>query len=143
MVLKVPRGQQRMFWAFEKGIFQFFCKFLSNKGETVFWESETETWRPIKFKVGHRKLFTKGFEVTLRSKTNVLSVWQRKFSGFCKFWVSKLKPSCGKVMQNIKNCLNQNLVIWTFLENGFDASLSSRTNIVGVWKWHFLVFCKI
>ena len=29
-----------MFSAFEKGIFQYFAKFLSDEGETVFWESE-------------------------------------------------------------------------------------------------------
>ena len=31
MVLKVPWTQKRMFWAFEKGIFQFFSKFWVKK----------------------------------------------------------------------------------------------------------------
>ena len=44
-----------------KGHFSVFYKFLSNKVETVFWESETDTWKPIKFKVDHRKLFRKRF----------------------------------------------------------------------------------
>ena len=75
-----------------------------------------------------------GFEVTLGSKTNILSISKGKFSVFCNFWVTKLKQFSGKVRQNIKNCLNQNLVIGAFLENGFEPSLSSRTNIVGIWK---------
>ena len=39
------------------------------------------------------------------------------------FWESKAKH---------QKLFNQNLVIGTFLENGFEASLSSRTNIAGV-----------
>ena len=30
----------------------------------------------------------------------------------------------------------------TFLENGFEVTLSSKTNVVRVWKRHFSVFCK-
>ena len=57
IVLRLPLGQKRMFWAFEKGIFQFF--------------------------------------------TN--------------FWVTKSKPFSGKVRQSIRNYLNQNLIIGSFL----------------------------
>ena len=56
--------------------------------------------------------------------------------------MKKLKPFPEKVRQNIKNRLNQNLVEGTFIENGFEDSLSSRTNIMGVWNQNFLVFCK-
>ena len=61
---------------------------------------------------------------------------------FENFWVMKLKPFSGKVKQNVQNYLNQNLVIGSFLENGFEATLSSKTNVVSVWKEHFSVFCK-
>ena len=44
--------------------------------------------------------------------------------------------------QDIKNCLNQNLVTGTFLEIGFEDSLSSRPNVVDIWIQIFLVFCK-
>ena len=74
------------------------------------------------------------------SKANVLRILKWKFSVFCIFWVTKLKLFSGKVRQSIKNCLNANLVMGTFLEN--EASLSSRTNIMGLWKQHLLVFCK-
>ena len=84
MVLKLPWAQKRMLWAFEKWIFQFFAN----------------------------------------------------------FWVTKLKPFSGKVRQSIQNYWNQNLIIGSFLENGFEATLSSKTNVVSVWKVHFSVFCK-
>ena len=64
------------------------------------------------------------------------------FQFFANFWLTKLKPFFGRVMQNIKNCLIQNLVIGNFLENGFDSTLSSKTNVLSVWKGHFSVFCK-
>ena len=41
--------------------FRVFFNFLSVEVKTVFWESETESSRPFKFKVGHRKLFRKLF----------------------------------------------------------------------------------
>ena len=34
------------------------------------------------------------------------------------------------------------MVIGRFLENSFGATLSSKTNVVSVWKVHFSVFCK-
>ena len=85
MVLKLPWAQKRMFWTFEKSIFKF------------------------------------------------LAI----------FWVTKLKPFSGKVRQSLRIYLNQNLVenylnetlmIGSFGENGFEATLSSKTNFLSVWK---------
>ena len=64
------------------------------------------------------------------------------FQFFANFWVTKLKPFSGKVRQSVQNYLNQNLVIRSFLENGFEGTLSSKTNVLSVWKMHFSVFCK-
>ena len=64
------------------------------------------------------------------------------FQIFANFWVTNLKPFSGKVRQTVQNYLNQNLVIGTFLENGFGATLSSKTNILSVWKKDLQVFCK-
>ena len=61
---------------------------------------------------------------------------------FPNFWVKNLKPFSGKVRQIVQNYLDQNLVIGSFLENGFEATLSSKTNVLSVWKEHFSVFCK-
>ena len=56
--------------------------------------------------------------------------------------MTKLKPFSGKVRQSVQNYLNQNLVIESFLENGFEATFSSKMNVLSVWKEHVLVFCK-
>ena len=61
---------------------------------------------------------------------------------FVNFWVTKLKPFSGKVRQSVQNYLNQNLVIGSFLENGFETNLNSKTNVLNVCKRHFSVFCK-
>ena len=84
MVLKLPWSQKRMFWAFEKCIFQFFANFL----------------------------------------------------------VAKLKPFSGKVREIVQNYLNQNSVIGSFLENGFETTSSLKTNVLSVWVEHFSVFLK-
>ena len=64
------------------------------------------------------------------------------FQFFANFWVMKLKPFSGKLRQNAQIYLIQTLGTITFLENGFGTTLSSKTNVVSVWKEHFLVFCK-
>ena len=84
MVLEQPWAPKRMFWVFERGIFQIFAD----------------------------------------------------------FWVTNLKPFSGKVRESVQKYLNQNLVIGNFLENGFGATLSSKMNVLSVWKSHFPVFCK-
>ena len=64
------------------------------------------------------------------------------FQIFANFWVTNLKPFSGKVRESVRKYLNQNLVIGTFLENGFRATLSSKANFVSIWKEHFPIFCK-
>ena len=55
MILKLLWAQKRMFWAFEKGIFRFFFKLLSDKVETIAWESEPKWEKLFKSKLGHIK----------------------------------------------------------------------------------------
>ena len=74
MVLKQSWSQKRMFWAFEKVIFQSFA-----------------------------------------------NIWERKFESFS-----------AKVRESIENCLNQKLAIGNFLGNGFEATLSSKKNVLCV-----------
>ena len=81
-------------------------------------------------------------EASLRSKTNFLIVWKWYFSVFCNFWVAKLKLFSPKVRRNVKNYLNQNLVIGSFLQNGFEATLRSKANVLSIWKGKFSVFCN-
>ena len=48
----------------------------------------------------------------------------------------------GKVRQSVQSYLNQSLMIGTFLKNVFEATLSSKTNVLSVWKELFSAFCK-
>ena len=65
------------------------------------------------------------------------------FSFFVNFWVTKLKSFSEKVGQSVKIYLNKYLFMGTFLENGFGDTFRSKTNVLSVWKRHFLVFCKV
>ena len=64
------------------------------------------------------------------------------FQLFASFLVTKLKPFSGKERQIGQIYLNQNFGRRSFLENCFGATLSSKTNVVSVWKEHFPVFYK-
>ena len=64
------------------------------------------------------------------------------FQVFANFGVTKLKPFFGKVRQRVQSYLNQNVIIGIFLENGFQGTLSWKTNVLKVWKGHFSFFCK-
>ena len=84
MFLELPRAQKKMFWAFEKSLFQVFASFS----------------------------------------------------------VNKLNPFAEKVRQSLQNYLNQNLLIGSFWENDFAATLGSKMNVLRVGKEYFSVFCK-
>ena len=141
MVLRLLWAQKRMFWVFEKRIFQFFANFCVTKLKPFSGKARLSLQNHLNSKSVIRSLLENGSEATLRSKTNVLSIW-RKVSVFCNFRVTKLIPLSGKVRQDIKKCLNQNLVIRSFLENGFDATLSSEKNVLSIWKGNFSDFYK-
>ena len=64
------------------------------------------------------------------------------FQFFSNFWVTKFKPFSGKVRQSNQNYLNQNLIIGSSLEHGFEVILSSKTNVRSLSKGHYSSFCK-
>ena len=64
------------------------------------------------------------------------------FLFFANFWVTKTKPSLGKVKQSVQTFLNQNLVIESFLENCFEVILSSKAEVLRVWKEQFSILWK-
>ena len=53
-----------------------------------------------------------------------------------------MKPFAEKVRQSVENYLNQSLVIGNFLENCYEATFSSKANVLDLWKKHFSGFCK-
>ena len=136
-------GEKRMFWTFEKRIFQFFAKFRVTKVKLFSEKGRQSEAVYLNQKFVIRTFLGNGFGATLRWKTNIVSVWKEHFSVFASFWVMKSRPFSGRVRQSIQNCLNPYLVIGSFLENGLEVTLSSRTNVLSVWKDHFSVFCKV
>ena len=61
------------------------------------------------------------------SQKRILRAFEKSiFQFFADFWVMKLKPVSGKVRQSIESYLNQHLVIGSLLENGFEATFSSK-----------------
>ena len=139
MVSKQP-GKTR---DFEKDIFRIFANFWVTKLK----QCPGKVKKDIKYYLNQnlvtRSFLENGFETTLRSKTNVLSVWKGHFSDFCRFLSDKVKIIFWESeAKRDKDCLNQNLVISSFLENSFGVIFSSKMNILHVWKGKFSVFCK-
>ena len=123
--------------------FSAFCKFLCEEFETISWKSYGKHSKLFKSTFGHRKVLRKWFWGYLEIKNQCCKRLKRSLFSFLKeFWVTKLKSFCGKVRQNVQDCLNQNFVIGSLLENGFEATLSGKMNVLSVWKEHFSVFCK-
>ena len=75
-------------------------------------------------------------------KTNILRVWKEYFSVFCKSVSDELETIFGESEAKPSNSLNENLIKGSFLENDFEATLTSKINVLSDWKRHFLFFCK-
>ena len=142
MVLEQPWAQKRMFWAFEKSIFQFFATFWVSKLKAFSGKFRQRVQIYFSQNLGIKTFLQNGFGPTLRPKTNFVSVWKKDFTVFGNFWVTKLKRFSGQLRQSVENYLNQNLGIRIFSENSFGETLSSKTNVVSVWKMCFPVFYK-
>ena len=89
-----------------------------------------------------RSYLENGFEATVSSKRNIVSLWKGHFTVSCKFLRDEVEITFSESEASVRIYLNQNLVIERFLENGFKASLSSKTNVVSVSKRRFTIFCK-
>ena len=81
-------------------------------------------------------------KLTSAQKKNVVSVWKEHVSIFYTFSLTKLKWFLEKVRQSFQSYLKQNLIIGSFLESDFRATLMSKTSVVSVWKEHFSVSCN-
>ena len=116
-----------------KDHFPVFCNVLSDEVETIFWEGKAKRFKLLKSKFDKKKLLRKWFWSYLELKKECCEHLKRYFFNFFpKFWVTKLKLFFWKLRQSVQSYLNKNLGIISFLENGFEATLSSNTNIVSV-----------
>ena len=102
MVLRVPRGRKRMFWACEEDIFQFFPNFWVAKLKPFSGKVRQSVQNCLNQNFVIRRFLENSFEATFIWKTNALSIWKGHFLVFCKilsdevgtiFWESEAKPS--------------------------------------------------
>ena len=113
------------------------------RSRTAFWESEKKRSKLFKSKFAHRKLLKKWFWSYLKLKHESSELLKSAFFSCLQTFEWRSRAAFGKVRQSVHNYLNQNLLIGSFLENGFKATLNSKTNVLSVWKGHFSVFCKV
>ena len=104
-------------------MFQFFANVWVTKLKTFSKKARQSLQDHLNSKLVIGSYLGNSFEVTLRSKTNVLSISKGKFLVFCNFWVMKLKPFFGKVRQNIKKQFK---------------SKSGHRNLLRKWFWGYL-----
>ena len=123
--------------------YSVFCKYLRDEIKTIFWESGGKRWKLFNSKFGHRKILKKWFWSYLELKNESFECLKRALFRFLQiFEKTKLKAFSGKVRQSLENCLSQNLVLGSLLGNGFEATLSAKTNVLSVSKEQCSVFWK-
>ena len=123
-----------------KGHFSVVYKLLSDEVETIFWEKEAKRSKLIKSKSRHRKFLKKWFWSYLELNNKCSQRLKRAFFSILQnFWVTKVKPFSGKVRHSVRNYLNQNVVIGSFLENGSEATLSLKANAFEWRSWNHIL----
>ena len=141
MFLKLHWAQKQMFWAFERGIFQFKASFWVTK--LISFSGKVR--QNIKIYLNQNLVKKSFLENRFKSWGEERMFWtfeKRIFQFFAKFWVTKVKLFSEQGRQSEAVYLNQKFVIRTFLGNCFGATFRWKTNVVSVWKEHFSVFCK-
>ena len=132
MVLEQPWAQKRIFWAFGKTIFQFLGIFWMTKLKPFSRKVRQSFQNCLNQNLVIGSFLENCFEATFISKRNVLSVWKKDFEFFCKFLRDEVETFFRESEAKYRNQFVQNLVIRSFLENAFQATLISKTNIRGV-----------
>ena len=147
MVLKLPWAQKRMLWAFEKSIFQFFANLWVTKSKPFSGKVRQSVQNYLNQNLVVRSFLENGFEATLSSKANVVSVWKGHFQFFENFWVTKLKPFSGKARQCCKNFFDKVYFVESILESAFQSlfdhsrqSLLEILNISNVFNVAIWIF---
>ena len=128
-------------WVWNKH-FLLFYKFLIGKVETIFWESKEKCSKLFKSKFGHRKLHRKLLWSDLEIKIECPEHMKMSIFSFVQFLSDKNEAIFWENAAKHQKLFKQNLILGTFLQDAFEASLNSRMNIVDVCKKYILVFCN-
>ena len=119
-----------------------FCEVLGDEVETTSWKCDAKRRKLFKLKSGYKKLLRKWFWSYSERKNECSERLKRTFFDFFFFFKIiewKCWNHCLGKWAKVRESLNQNLAISSILENSFEATLSSKTNVLSVWKRHFSV----
>ena len=97
MNLEQPWDQKRMFWGFEKSIFQFFGIVLVTNIKPFFGKVIQTFQDHLNQNLFIENVLENSCRATLNSKTNVLSIWRKHFSVFCEFLSDQIEPVFWKI----------------------------------------------
>ena len=142
MVLELPWAEKRMFWAFGKSIFQFFAKFSLKKLKPFLGEVRQRIQSYLNQSLVIGSFLENSFEAILSSKMSVVIVWKEQCSVLCKFLSDKVERISWESEARRWTLFISKFGHKSFVENGFEATLSWNTNVLSLWKEHFSVFCK-
>ena len=79
-------------------------------------------------------------KLLLGQKQIFFAFWNGAFHFCANTWVTKLNPFSERVRQRVENLSDQSLVVQSFLENSFEATLWLKANAMNRWTWYFPVF---
>ena len=143
MILEQAWAQKRMLWAFEKSIFQLFACFWVTKLRPFSGKVRQSAKIYLNQNLGIRTLLENNFWTNVELKNECCEPLKRAFFSFLQLFERRSwNHFLGKWSNVLKNLFKSNLGIRIFLENGFGATLSTKTNVVMFWKEYFSVFCK-
>ena len=146
--------RQRMFWAFEKSIYQIFVNFWVTKLKPFSGKVRQSVQNYLNQNLVIESFSENRFEAILNWKTNAVSVWKEHFSVFCKFlsdevetifWESEAKRS-----ELFKSKFGHRKLLrkwfWSYLElkneccERLKRAFFSFLQIFEWWNWnHFMV----
>ena len=109
-ILKQPWAEKRILWAFEKDILQLFASFWVKKFKLFSGKLRQSLQTYLNQNIGITNFLENGFG----EKTNVVSIWEKHFSFFCKFLSDNLETIFEKVKQSVQNYFYQMLGIRNF-----------------------------
>ena len=142
MILKLPWAQKRMFSAFEKSIFQFLANFWVTKLKPFAGKVRKSVQDYLNQCLVMESFLENGFEATLISKTNVVSVWKGHFSFSWKFLSDEVETFSSEKQEKRSKLFKSRFGHNNFLENIFEATLTLKTNVLSAWKKRFWIFCR-
>ena len=143
MPVKLPWAGKRMFWRFEKSIFQFFANLWVTKLKPFSGKGGESVKIYLNQNLFIRTFFENGFGGTLRSKTNVLSVWKNHISVFGNFLSDEVETICKESEANLSKLFKSKFGHRKLLRKSFWSYLYLKKERPERLKKRFSIFLQI